>query len=433
MADATPTTSKRSDGYANVITAMGTKGDKSNGSGFIRERELTVFELNALYEQSAMAARIVDRLPDDATREGIFLTGTDESVDFASVQSELEDLNAVPQIADAWRWSRLYGGAILIMVVNDGLKMDQPLDLANATKIAGLQLVESPFVQPAGFNPGLGARAFRNPEWYDILVPFGSSKVRKVHRTRVIRFDGVKVPPTRMVEKNGWGPSVLDRGWTELSQLGDVMGYARNLMHNISMMMFKLDGFRKMLCGSEQDEQEARQIVESLMWNADNFHALALDSKDEFSEVSRTVSGLRDLIDEFVKALVRATNMPKTVLLGEQPSGQNANADSEIRSWFDFVASKQKTVLTPVINRLLEVIFRIRANRKEVVPDEWVINYRPLWQPTAQEQADTLLKKAQAAQILMLNGVMSEDEVRADLISAGLITEMKADDGSQGE
>jgi phage-related protein (TIGR01555 family) len=419
----------KSDSYANALTGLASSVDKSSYSFFGARASLQPETLADLYEQDAIAARIVDRLVDDGTREGFFLTGEDEAFDFSSLESEMEDLDAVNAIGDAWRWSRLYGGALLIMVVNDGLRMDQPLNLNRATKLASLQVVESQYVVPAGWNPGLGARAFRRPEYYSITVPFGSAeKVRKVHRSRVVRFDGVRVAPNRMIEKNGWGPSVLDRVYTEISQLGEVMGYARSIMHDMSLQVYKLDGLREQLCGSAQTQQEMRQVMETIRMSVDNLHCLALDTSDDYMEVSRNVGGLRELIEKFIDGLVRATDMPRTVLLGESPSGLNASGDSEIRSWFDFVASQQRSVLTPALNRLLEVIFAIRSNRGEEVPDEWSIEFRPLWQPTAQERAETILKTAQSAQILIANDITSPDEVRAQMISMGWITPLEAPD-----
>lgn len=416
----------KSDSYANALTGLASAVDKSSYSFFRGRAALGPEMLADLYEQDAIAARIVDRVVDDGTREGFHLTGEDEAFDFSSLESELEDLDAINAVGDSWRWSRLYGGALLIMVVNDGLRMDQPLNLSRATKLASLQVVESQFVTPGGWNPGLGARAFRRPEFYEITVPFGSAeKVRRVHRSRAIRFDGVRVAPNRMIEKDGWGPSVLDRVYTEISQLGEVMSYARSIMHDMSLQVYKLDGLREQLCGSAQSQQEMRAVMETIRMSVDNLHCLALDSADDYMEVSRSVSGIKDLIEKFIDGLVRGTDMPRTVLLGESPSGLNASGDSEIRAWFDFVSSQQGFVLTPALNRLLEVIFAIRSNRGEQVPDEWTIKFNPLWQPTAQETAATVLATAQSAQILIANDITSPDEIRAQMISAGWITPLE--------
>jgi len=50
-----------------------------------------------------------------------------------------------------------------------------------------------------------------------------------------------------MIQKNGWGPSVLDRAYTEISQLGEVMGYCRAIMHDISIQVYKLENLREPL------------------------------------------------------------------------------------------------------------------------------------------------------------------------------------------
>jgi phage-related protein (TIGR01555 family) len=164
-----------------------------------------------------------------------------------------------------------------------------------------------------------------------------------------------------------------------------------------------------------------RAVMETIRMSVDNLHVLALDTADDFVEVNRSVAGLKELIDKFVDALVRATPYTRGVLLGESPGGLNANGESETRTYLDWVASQQKVQLTPVLNELLTVLFAVRGNRGEIVPDEWTVNFHPLWQPTAQESADTFLKKAQASQILALNDVISSDEWREALISEGLI------------
>jgi hypothetical protein len=406
------------DSYVNLKTLLGIRGaDKSTASSF-QIRDLLDWDvLKGMYGQDAIAARIIDRLPDDATREAIKLKGVDTDFDFSSVLAELEKLNARIHIGDAWRWARLYRGSLLLMIVNDGRKMDEPLDLANATKLSSLHVLEARFVIPDIFNPGLGSAAFARPEFYMINVPHSKGDDRKIHNSRVIRFDGVKVTPSEMIENGGWGPSVLDRINTEVTGLGVIMGYARNIMHNLSMQGIQLEGYRDMLCGGADGKSNAMKIVQALYDTMDQLHLIALDTKDKFIEITRTVTGLTDLIKEFIDALVRATDMPRTVLLGEAPGGLNASGDSELRSWYDYVSGQQPQKLTPPINRLVEVILATRKN--EQTPDQWEVEYAPLWQSSAKEKAETDKIKAETADIYTQMGVISVPEVRTKLIQSG--------------
>lgn len=421
--------SARADGYVNLQTLLGKRGtDKSLESGFEIKDPLDWDVLEAMYEQDSMSARIIDRLPDDATREKIEIKGVDEEFDFASVQSELEDLEVLNQTGDAWRWSRLYRGSLLVMNVNDGGKMDQPLRLKSATKLSSLHVIEARYIVPGDFDPGLGSAAFSRPETYSISVPFGSKGDRTIHRSRVIRFDGVKVPPSRMIQNGGWGPSMLDRVNTEVTSLGVIMGYARAIMHNLSMQAVQLEGLRAMLCGDLKSKSDARAVIEALQWSMDNLHLIAIDAKDQYIEITRTVTGLKDLINEFIDALVRATDMPRTIVLGEQPGGLNADGSSEIRAWYDYVASQQPKKLTPALQRILEVIFAIRANRKEQVPDEWTIEYKPLWQPSEKEEAETEKLRAETLDTYNAIGAVSVPEIRTGLKSRGVLPEDAKDE-----
>ena len=417
------------DGYINAVTGLGLAADKSNYGVFRRLAPLKFEELSDLYEQDSIAARVIDRLPDDATREEIELEGVDEEFDFAQVQSRMDDLNGRQTIGDAWRWSRLYGGALLVIVADGSGPMEEPLDLKRVKNVSTLQVVEAQHVIPVLFDAGLGSRAFRNPEFYDI-VNIRTGRQKRVHRTRAIRFDGLRVPPTRMVERAGWGPSILDRINTEVSQLGEVMGYSRNIMHMLSILVFKLENFRQMMCGTDKQQAEARDAMQSLVFGIDNINAAFIDTKDEFVEVARTTGGFEALIDKFVDALVRASDMPRAVILGEQAKGLNASSDSELRVWYDFVKSQQNRILTPAMNRLLEVLFAVEKNNRGKAPQEWTIKYKPLWQPDAKDQAETDKKDAETSQIYADLGVKSVDEIRAELISAGKLVpeETPADD-----
>lgn len=414
--------SDRADSYANALTGLASNLDKSTYGTFVRRNKLDYQTLGDLYEQGSIAARIVDRVVDDATSGGYSIKSTDTDFDPAEVRAVLDELDAVSQIADAWRWGRLYGGALLVLSVNDGLRMDQPLNLPTATKIQALNVIEAPYVTPDQFSPRMGARAFADPEFYLVHLPFGREGAqRKIHKSRVLRFDGVHTSPAKLVEHGGWGPSVIDRVWDELRQLGQAMGYASNIMHDLSVMVVKLEGLRAMLCGGPEQEAQARKILESMRQSMDNIHALALDKQDSYEERTRTVTGLEKLIEKFVDALVRATDMPRTVILGEQPGGLNAGADGEIRSWLDHVAAAQRQVLAPALGRILEVQFAIIENKGQRPPESWSVEFDPLWRPSQRENAETLDKVASALQKLILQDVIDPDEARSFMVEQGLI------------
>lgn len=411
------------DGYANLVTQLGTSKDKSLGAFFLPDRFLSWAELSSMYEQDAMSARIVDRLVDDATRVEWHLSGTDDTIDWDSIKSELDDLDTMNQVADAWRWGRLYGGGLVVMAINDGRKFSEPIDWPNIKSVAALSVMDSTNVMPLGFIPGIGSRAFAEPQQYEVLIPWAGKHAneRIIHRSRVVRINGMRVPASRMVINGGWGPGVLQRVYREIKRLGQTMGYAENLLHEISVMIVKITGFRDMLSGGPGAESSVKQLLENLKWGIDNLHLFALDKDDDFSEVKRSVDGVAALIQEFVSALVRGTNYPRLILTGEQPGGLNADAKGEIRAYYDFVSAEQGIVLVPALNQIMEVVMAARRNRGEAAATEWTIKFASLIQQAPEAKAETLLKMAQSLQILTTMGAVNAAEARVQLEEMGLI------------
>jgi phage-related protein (TIGR01555 family) len=191
------------------------------------------------------------------------------------------------------------------------------------------------------------------------------------------------------------------------------------MMHEMSLMVLKIEGLRGAITGSAEEQAGAKAVLESLRWSIDNLHTLALDSRDDYAESSRSVAGIERLIERFVDALVRATIIPRSRFLGEQPGGLNANGDTEMRAWFDSVASQQKKKLTRPINRVLEILFAIEKNQGRKAPEKWTIKYNPLWQLSAKEKAEAYFSSAQAFQIMEDMGWVASDEVRQQLVADG--------------
>lgn len=422
------------DAFQNLVSQLGSTKDKSEFGTFTAERWLDSGELEALYEQSATHAMVVDSVVDDGTRGGYFgITGESESFDFSTVLSDMEDNGASEALADGQRWSRLYGGAIVVLNIDDGLPMDEPLNIDKAKSILGAHVIESRYAIPVEFNPGLGARGFRDPKFYNIFLPIGNKdKERKIHRSRVIRFDGVKVAPSRMLQNGGWGPSVLERPRRALQQLGEAMAYMRNIMHELSIPTIYLDGYREMMAGGAETKKQMREVLEKLKWNSDNNHNRTMDAKDKVEESTRSVAGIDNVIGRFVEQAVRDTGLARSKFTGEQPSGGlNNNGQTEIDVYHSKVRAAQDTVMTPALNRYLTIDFAIRA-KTEKVPAEWSIEYTPLSLPDEKEQADTRKVNAEADAIYIAGDVMAADEVRARLINSGELVPLEgAVDGGE--
>ena len=60
----------------------------------------------------------------------------------------MDDLDFESKFATAEKWARLYGGSIIVMLVDDGRGLEEPLDWENVRTIEELRVFERAIVQP---------------------------------------------------------------------------------------------------------------------------------------------------------------------------------------------------------------------------------------------------------------------------------------------
>ena len=116
------------DGLENVVAGLGTDRDKAYYSRYGLPRVLDRQELENMYRSSWLAKRIINTIADDMTREwrSVVFDSKNEDQQFAIEKAE-KKLKVRAKFNDALRWSRLYGGAtIIIGIKNQPLSM--PLD-----------------------------------------------------------------------------------------------------------------------------------------------------------------------------------------------------------------------------------------------------------------------------------------------------------------
>ncbi len=106
--------------------------------------------------------------------------------------------------------------------------------------------------------------------------------------------------------------------------------------------------------------------------------------------------------------------MPVSLLFGQAPAGLNATGDSDIRFFYDRVASWQKKELLPQMRRLLKLQLLARqgpTDGKE--PKRWSVTARPLYQLTAVEEANRRKVIADTDQVYVTMGAVTAEEVAA--------------------
>lgn len=129
----------RQDGYKNMLNKYGTKQDNSTSYEYEAEAFVDDMTLTKLYEGNGLFTKIISRPAEEAVKHGLDIDfGDDDIKDY--VEERLEDLGWEEKFATAEKWARLYGGSIIVMLVDDGRGLEEPLNWNDVRSIEELRV-----------------------------------------------------------------------------------------------------------------------------------------------------------------------------------------------------------------------------------------------------------------------------------------------------
>lgn len=393
------------DTWTNLLTSMGRAGlDKRESTTFVSRNPLDLNTLQALFSQDDLSRKIVTRWTEEMTREWVDADAGD-SDETDKLNDEFDRLRVRDHVIDADTWARLYGGAILILGVDDGQDFGQPLNIAKVREFMYLQVVDRWMCFPLGVEEDARSPYFGSPLYYRLIGG------QVVHHSRVIRFDGAKVPPI-VLKQTRWHESVLEPVFNTVRDYASGMGGMSAALQDYSVTTIGMSGLANSFALGKQEliinRAAAAQATMSM------FRVMLHDSeKETVNRMSHNLAGMPDAIDRLVDRVSSAADIPKAILFGNS-IGKVSGADNDLKIFYDRVKTRQTTVLIPALDRIALLIFLAKIGPfggKE--PDSWHIRPNPLWQMSETDKADILLKRAQALKIHVVDiGSLSPFEVR---------------------
>ena len=120
---------------------------------------------------------------------------------------------------------------------------------------------------------------------------------------------------------------------------------------------------------------------------------LLLDALEEYQQKSASFGGLPDVMDRFMQLASAAVGIPMTLFFMTSPGGLNSTGESDTRGYFDRVKVEQTLHMQTSMSVLDECLIRSALGSR---PDDIHYNWRPLWQPTSKEKAETAKMMAEA-------------------------------------
>lgn len=422
----------REDGYVNLMNKYGTKQDNSEAYKFEREPVIPDMQLTGLYEGNGLFSKIIDTPAEEALKHGFDLNLKSDELN-AFVEDALDDLEWEERAATAIKWARLYGGALIVMLIDDGRGLEEPVDWEHIRSIDELRVYERSIVQPdyaslyqqdyGGKGVGNRVSKFGQPEYYYVSSIYGSFKV---HESRCLVFrNGVLPEQTSNATYLFWGMPEYVRIRRALRETVTAHTDSVKLLERSVQAIYSMKGLASLLTTDDGENQVLKrlQLVDT---SRGLLNSIAIDSEGEqYDFKTFQFSGVKDVIDATCNMLSALTNIPQTILFGRSPAGMNATGDSDFESYYNFVEKIQRLMLKRNLRTLLDVVFRAGIASGDVAEEpDYKLEFKPLWSLSDTEQAavdqtkaQTALVKAQTAQAYVDMQALDPTEVRRRLAS----------------
>lgn len=422
----------REDGYVNLLNKYGTKQDNSEAYKFEREPVIPDMQLTGLYEGNGLFSKIIDTPAEEALKHGFDLNLKSDEVN-AFVEDALDDLEWEEKAATAIKWARLYGGALIVMLIDDGRGLEEPVDWEHIRSIDELRVYERSIVQPdyaslyqqdyGGKGVGNRVSKFGQPEYYYVSSIYGSFKV---HESRCLVFrNGVLPEQTSNATYLFWGMPEYVRIRRALRETVTAHTDSVKLLERSVQAIYSMKGLASLLTTDDGENQVLKrlQLVDT---SRGLLNSIAIDAEGEqYDFKTFQFSGVKDVIDATCNMLSALTNIPQTILFGRSPAGMNATGDSDFESYYNFVEKIQRLMLKRNLRTLLDIVFRAGIASGDVTEEpDYKLEFNPLWSLSDTEQAtvdqtkaQTALVKAQTAQAYVDMQALDPTEVRRRLAS----------------
>ena len=367
--ESTPAKATLNDAYGNKITGTGTDDKIQSFSTYGFESISWNWPLwMALYNDSWVFRRAIDKPAQDMVRSGINLSLDNQKIDEVLSLVKKQRKNLIELI----QWGRLFGGSVAIMMFDNFEDEDyaKPIDIAKLRQAKTMSMYvtdrwygcvpSEKTVDDMGNTVDYG-----KPYSYKIM--FADGHTITVHHDYVLRYEG-RIAPKLL--KNGvlqgWGYAEGCHIINELARDDQLKASITSLINKSLIEVIKMPGMRGIFLGADKDnEQQITKRLEMVNW-ARNYNSLTfLDKDDEYQEHGfGGLGGLSDLLEKNMWLISAALEM-QGVLYGDLKQGFSNDTEA-LERYDETINNLNENYFRPCMQKLLSVIYKWKSIDEQV-------------------------------------------------------------------
>lgn len=344
--------------------------------------------LSEMYAEHGLVQVLVEQPVDDGFRGGFEIKSSQlDGNDIEKIWQYFEENKVVYSITQGMKWSRLYGGGGVLVIVPQDQETPLRLESLRPTTPIIFRAVDMWELYQDKINIE-GDMSVLNPE-DEYYHYYG----QRVHKSRVHILKGKEAPSFIRPRLRGWGMSELERLVRSINQFLKNQNVIYELLDEAKIDVYKMEGFNSALASKSGSDKVSQRIqFANTLKNYNN--ALTMDAKDDYSQKVMNFSGLDAMLAQIRTGVAADLKMPVTKLFGMSAAGFNSGED-DIENYNSMiegeVRAKCKHTCIAMVKVACQQLFGF-------VPEDIAISFPPLRILNAEQEEN--VKEKQAKRVL---------------------------------
>lgn len=356
--------------------------------------------------QQGLIRACIQTVSDDLSRKWIKIDGCDDPEKLEIIENELKKLHIKDLFHKAVTTTGYMGGAfIFIDTGEDDLTLplainDLSAELKDGAKVKFV-VVDPVNVSPIEYNCIDPLRDdYMQPRMWQVLG-------KRVHASRLLPFVENQPPMLLKPNYNFLGIPQAQILWDYVMHFNQTRASTARLLEKISLLVVQTD--MDAVLSDEHGIELFDAKMEFLERYRNNDSVFVCDKESEgVMNVQTTIAGCTDVVRQSLELIACINRTPAVKLLGISPSGFNATGESDLKNYYDYIASKQE-LYREQIQTIINVIQLVEFGN---IDPAITFKFEPLNEENKASQAMTAQTKIGALTQLVDRQAMSAEELR---------------------
>lgn len=401
----------RLDGWKNLLTGFGMLKDKSAQHGTIPGfTRMTPVTLQVLYYSGGVAKNAVDIPSESMVQHGFEVQGDD-----GSLYAAFEELQGASKLEEALKWTRMLGGAIVVMDVAGAGNWDTPWYPERGGTIRGLRVYSNERVMLGEMEASDMPESPYFEDYETFIIRKQDGNTFKVHASRCLVFKSTtkvdRIFPGWLDYERYWGLSAIYEGIDECRNYGLTEQGISHLMQECSVGKYKLSNLEQLVAESNYKAIDNR--LEAMDLQKSVINGIFLGEGEEYTRENVSFAGVPEVWDRQMMSVAGAYRIPVTKLFGRSAAGMNATGEGDDDNYSAYVAGLQKVQLLPPLTKLMTCLnYQTRAVKGENgKPAKIVIDFNPLSKRDMLKEAQIRETMSRADRNYVEAGILDGSEI----------------------